>query len=81
MKPGPKTPNTMQEETISFAELIEQDKKRRALENPWTAADEERYQRKREAEAEANAKWQREHPEEMEEEEEDEQEEEEREEP
>lgn len=51
------------EDTISFDEMERQDRERRARENPWTAADEARFEAKRKAEQAARAKWLAENPE------------------
>jgi hypothetical protein len=54
--------NTKPEDTVSLDEAFTQIDARRRAENPWTAADEERYQKRAQAEREAQERWDAAHP-------------------
>lgn len=61
----------MNEEKISFADMLIAEKKRRAIDSPWTAADDARASAKSKAEHDRQEAWDKSHPQQHEDEEED----------
>jgi len=62
----------MQDDIISFDEMVKQIDARRKVENPWTEQNEANYQKKRKIEQERQAAWEKLHPTEQEDDEDDE---------
>jgi hypothetical protein len=61
----------MNDEKISFADVLIAEKKRRAIDSPWTAEDEARASAKSKAEHDRQEAWDKTHPQDEEEEDDD----------